>query len=464
MSEGKVEAAEVFADHLASVKFMDLPSSVVAAVKASILDTIGCMLAGTSGDDVVAIRSLVVEQGGAARSTLIGAGLSVPASQAVLYNAATAHQHDYDDTHDLALAHPTSASFPAALALGEAIGGVDGKDLITAVALGNDVTGRVGMAINGRMNDYPWIRGPIAGAFGATAASAKILGATANQHLNALGLMLPMTGGTLASLRQQGSSVRSIRDGLTYRSSVLAAELAMRGLRGDAGVFEGPFGLYQSFMRGEYDRDKLVGDLGMRYESEKVSLKPWPSIRSIHNTLTALIDVIALNDLKFDDISTVTVSVGQINKEKCVPLAVNSGTANHIDLLANILFAAGATIRYGKPFLALYHDSDLANEVIRHAMPKVHWIYDTRLDGPWTFEPASVEIRTTTGQVHVGTCDQALGHPSRPMSEAEQRAKFLDCARNARVPLAPDRTEDILQLVDRLEEVGDITAIAKLLA
>ena len=235
--------------------------------------------------------------------------------------------------------------------------------------------------------------------------------------------MLPMAGGTLASVRQQGSSVRSIRDGLAYRSSVLAAELAMRGLRGDPGVFEGPFGLYQSFMRGEYDRDKLVGDLGTRYESEKISLKPWPSIRSLHNTLTALTDIITANDLKFDDISTATVSVGQINKEKCIPLAAN-GAANHIDLLANMLFAAGATIRHGKPFLALYRDSDLANDVIRHAIPKVRWIYDKRLDGPWTFEPASVEIRTTAGKVHVATCDLALGHPDHPMSEAQQTCEI----------------------------------------
>jgi 2-methylcitrate dehydratase PrpD len=276
--------------------------------------------------------------------------------------------------------------------------------------------------------------------------------------------MLPMTGGTLASVRQQGSSVRSIRDGLIYRSSVLAAELAMRGLRGDPGVFEGPFGLYQSFMRGEYDRDKLVGDLGIRYESEKISFKPWPSIRSIHNTLTALIDIITVNDLKFDDISVVTISVGQMNREKCIPLAADSGAANHIDLLTNLLFAAGATIRYGKPFLALYHDSDLANEVIRHAIPKVRWIYDERLDGPWTFEPAAVEIRTATGRVHVATCNQALGHPDRPMSEAEQRAKFLDCAQNARIPLAPERVEDVIKLVGRLEDVTDIRALTKLLS
>ena len=53
--------------------------------------------------------------------------------------------------------------------------------------------------------------------------------------------MLPMIGGTLSSLQHGGSSVRAIRDGLAYRSAVLAAELALRGVHGDRRVLEGPF-------------------------------------------------------------------------------------------------------------------------------------------------------------------------------------------------------------------------------
>ena len=41
------DAAEVIAEHLASVQYADLPARVVAAAKAGILDTLGCALAGT---------------------------------------------------------------------------------------------------------------------------------------------------------------------------------------------------------------------------------------------------------------------------------------------------------------------------------------------------------------------------------------------------------------------------------
>lgn len=464
MIQGKVDASVVIAGHLANTSFLDLPASVVQAVKASILDTLGCMLAGTAGEDLGAIRSWVVEQGGVQESTLVCADSKAPPANAVLLNAAMVHQHDYDDTHDVAVCHPTSASLPTALALGEKIGGVSGKDFITAVALGNDLTGRVALAIRGRLNDYPWFRAPVVGAFGATAASAKILGATAEQHLNAMGLMLPMIGGTLASLRHHGSSVRSIRDGLAYRNAVLAAELAMRGLRGDPGIFEGPYGFYHAFMRGEYDRDKLAGDLGVRYEAENISLKPWPSIRHLHRTLTAVTTIMAENALGFDDVAEVLVRVGQINNERCVPVGTGMVPTNRMDLLANMPFAVGAAIRHGAPRLALYRDPALADDVVLNAMPKVRCEQDASLDGPWTFEPASVEIRTVAGRVHVATCDQALGHPGRPMSAKQQRAKFLDCAQNAIVPIPEARASAIIDLVDGLEQVEDIRALAKLLA
>src|SRR5690606_27920327 len=134
-------------------------------------------------------------------------------------------------------------------------------------------------------NSYMWIRASIAGIFGATAASARILGADEEVYLNAFGLALPQAAGTLASLHNPGSSVRSIRDGLCYRSAVLAASLAARGVRGDREVFDGPYGVYNVYFRGEYDRNVLTDELGERYETVNVSLKPWPSCRHLHGTL-----------------------------------------------------------------------------------------------------------------------------------------------------------------------------------
>src|SRR6201996_2349473 len=149
-AEGMPDAAVAISAHLAGTRFEDLPAATVAATKASILDTIGCAVAGTSGSDIPAIRSLVESWGGRACSTIVGGGgLKVPAYNAVLANAALVHQDDYDDTFDPSPCHPSSASLMAALAVGQEIGGVTGKDVITAVALANDLICRIASAIDG---------------------------------------------------------------------------------------------------------------------------------------------------------------------------------------------------------------------------------------------------------------------------------------------------------------------------
>ena len=458
------DAADIISAHLTRTKYADLPASVVAATKAAILDTLGCLLAGTGTREAEILSALVGERGGRATSTVFGRVHKVPAEAAVLANAAAIHQYDFDDTHDVAICHPTSASLIPALALAEQVGGVSGRDLIAAVALANDVTSRVALAINGRLTDYVWFRAPVVGIFGATAAASRILGATAEQHANAFGLMLPMIGGTLSSLQHSGSSVRAIRDGLAYRSAVLAAELAVRGMRGDRRVMEGPFGFYHAFFRGEYDRDKLVGELGTRYETTNVSLKPWPAIRHLHRTLSCVDDIMAAHKLQFDDVVQVTVHVGRINLDRCRPVAPGSIPSLRMDLLGNLPFAVGAFIRHRRIPLALYRDTMLADEVIHAAMPKVHWVHDPRMDGPWTFEPAQVELTTRDGRTLQRERSVAKGHPSDPMSTTEREAKFRDCAAAAARTLTEQRIVQVIAAIENLQDMHDVSELAALLA
>ena len=458
------DAAEVIAEHLARVGYSDLPSDVVAASKAAILDTLGCLLAGTATQEIDAIVALVTERGGRPCSTIIGRRIKVPAEAAVLANAAAIHQYDFDDTHDIAVCHPTSASLIPALAMAEQTGNVSGKVLITAVALANDVTSRVALAIKGRLTDYPWFRAPVVGLFGATAAASKILGASARQHLEAFGLMLPMIGGTLSSLQHGDSSVRAIRDGMAYRNGVLAAELAARGVRGDKQVFDGPYGFYQAFFRGEYDRDKLVGKLGESFETTRISLKPWPAIRHLHRALSCVTDLMVEHHLQFDDIDEVLVHVGEINLDRCRPVELGSIPRLKMDLLCNLPFAVGAVIRHGRIPLAIYRDGALADDVICTAMPKVRWVYNERMNGRWTFEPGMVRIRACDGRTYVKERKISTGHPDDPMSREEREAKFRDCALSAMHPLSELLIDEIVAKVARLEDLEDVSTLTSLLA
>src|SRR5438093_3970085 len=103
MTSAERESTEIVAEHLARTKYEDLPVDVVAASKAAIADTLGCIVAGTGGEEFAAVVSLVSKWGGSPTSTVIGTGgLKVPPDNAVLANGAAVHQYDFDDTHDKA--------------------------------------------------------------------------------------------------------------------------------------------------------------------------------------------------------------------------------------------------------------------------------------------------------------------------------------------------------------------------
>src|ERR1700722_14422654 len=85
--EKPADAAELIAAHLARVSYADLPAAVVSAVKISILDTLGCIIAGTSSADVATISSMVIAWGGAPTCTVIGSGgVKLPPISAAFVN------------------------------------------------------------------------------------------------------------------------------------------------------------------------------------------------------------------------------------------------------------------------------------------------------------------------------------------------------------------------------------------
>jgi 2-methylcitrate dehydratase PrpD len=457
------DAAVAIARHLVAIRFEDLPAKVVTAVKSNILDQLGCILSGTGTADVLPIAALVKSWGGAPICTLIGSGgVRLPPNNAALVNGAAVHQYDFDDVHDKVTCHPTASSLVVALAAAEERGGVNGKALMLAVAAGSDITCRVSRAIVGT-HGHPWYRAPVVGMFGATAAAAKIYGASEDQYLQAFGLALPQIGGTYASLLHHGSSVRSIRDGLSYKNGLLAAELAMHGLKGDPEVFDGKYGFYNAYYKGSYDRDRLIGGLGEEFETSNVSLKPWPSARHLHTTVTAVLDILAQHKLGFEEIASVTFDVGKVNRERCQPIPENAAEA-HIDLLANLPYAVAAAIRFGNVTLDAYIDHANVADVIARAVPKVHWRENPEQDGEWRFEPGRVEIVTTSGATYKALARTALGHPDNPMSEVQQHDKFIALAAMAVKPLDERTSRQVIDIVGRLEDLDDLALLLKLIA
>ena len=158
----------ILAKHIADTDYDDIPNHVVDITKKSFLDGLGVILAASSlGEGCKQFVNLAIAEGGKEESTIIGFDAKVSTCMAAFANGSMSHAIDFEDTHDGASVHPNAAAIPAALAVAESIGNVNGKEFIAALALGSDIVCRLGLAKKEDPIKYGWYMPPILGAFGA---------------------------------------------------------------------------------------------------------------------------------------------------------------------------------------------------------------------------------------------------------------------------------------------------------
>lgn len=119
---------------------------------------------------------------------------------------------------------------------------VNGRELITAVVIGYDVSRRVLEACGGYSahNGAGWHSTATCGVFGAAAASARIL-TDAAQTVSALGIAGSFSGGLWAFIHD-GSQSKKLHSGRAAEGGLLAARFAQQGISGPKKLFEDVWG------------------------------------------------------------------------------------------------------------------------------------------------------------------------------------------------------------------------------
>ncbi|HEX78179.1 MAG TPA: MmgE/PrpD family protein [Dehalococcoidia bacterium] len=452
-----------FAENIVNIRYSDLPAEVVEITKRCILDTLGVMLAASSlAPDVKEIVEMVKEGGGKEESTIIAFGGRVTAWMAAFANGTMGHPLDYDDTHDPAIVHPTAHTIPAAFAIAERIGGVNGEDFITAVALANDMVCRLGLALNKGLFGYGWLRPVVLGFFSSTAAAGKLLGLNRDQMVNAFGLVLNQVAGSLEPVHTPGSAFRAIRDAFSAKAGVLSALMAERGVPGDRNSLQGKYGLFNLYFQGDYDPTRLTAELGKRFEGVNVSFKPWPACRNAHPFITATLDIVKGNGIKPEDTEAILLAGGSFAQSLCEPLEERRRPKASIDAKVSLPFIIGAALARGKVVLSDFTPAGLNDPAALEMAQKVTFRFEERFNTSG-IEPALVEIKTKDGGTYSKEVEFAYGHPQNPMTLDDLIAKFRDCASYSVRPLANDAVDQVIQMVTNLEGVEDVGAVVRLL-
>lgn len=444
----------------AETRYSDLPAPVVEAAKKSILDTIGVML-GASGMEpaVKPIIALVTEAGGKQEATIFGFGGRVPAAAAALANGTLAHGLDYDSQTPWG-AHPDSSLVPAVFALAERKGGVTGEELITAVAIGLELFIRLRCNVGWKMD---WNLSSAVGVYSGAAACSSLLGLNASQIANAMGIVSLNAGGTMQQIFGTGSDLRGLYAGFIAQSCVNAALLAQKGMLGIGHLFEGEAGIFKVYFHGEYNRAKILENLGSEYLCAGMTYKYWPAVGNAHTYIHAAIELMKENKIRVEDIAAVRVYVGTFAERMCQPLAARKAPATMMDAKFSLPFTVAVALIAGKMDISDFATSALQDKHVLALADKVEAIFDPAFNWNLKLPAGKVEVVTRDGQMIERFGSDVPGTPERPMTWGELKQKFAACAQVSASPIQTDAIKKAQEFITSLEVTKDVTGILALL-
>jgi 2-methylcitrate dehydratase PrpD len=441
--------SEQLAGHLIALKLEEVPDVVVQAAKLHILDSLGCLLAGSRLEPGKLAHDLAVVTSGAAHSTatLFGSDARVAYPDAVQAMAVAAHCTEMDDIHGGAGTCIGAMIVPALIAMAEKHGG-DGRRFLEAAIVGYETTARVGLSVDGpSLFARGWWPSAVCGAFGVAAAGAKFLGWPVAQTVNALGIASLHAGGMMTG-GNEGATARHLVFGRAAQNGVLALLAAEQGFTGPKRAFEDPRGFCLTLCsepRWEYLKETD------RFHLPEIAFKPYPCARQLHAGVEALLQLlrqhsIAPNVIEEIELSVPTLNAGMVNRP--------GAAANRAAALGSGQYVMAVTAVRGKMDLVSFDEPFLRSGQVRELLAKVKVTGATELDKHFPRHwPGRAAVKTSDGRSWTHEIIIPKGEPGNPMSTREIEEKFCSLAG----PVIGDpRARTVIDEVESLDRRGSL--------
>jgi len=453
------------------VSFEDLPADVVEATKRRVLDVIGLALAGAETPFGQSVRQAAVAMSPPGPCHILGTGDPVGVTAAAFANGSFAQALEYDDTHLESIVHMSSPAVAAALALSELLASgsaglkscvTTGRTLITAIAIGNEISSRVGSVAPGQFHRLGFHPSGLFAPFGIAYLAGKLLGMTAQQLAYGAGIVGSFAAGLLECW-VDGTQPKFLHPGWAAQSGIAAAFLARAGTDGPGAVFEGRFGLFASHLQdANIARDfaRITRDLGTRWDSRNASFKPFPVAHVIHPYIDALLRLKARHAFTAADVERIECPVAAfIVPIVCEPTAEKWAPASDSHGRVSLQYTLAEALHLGGIGKKAYRPSSLGNPDILALARRVQYIVDPDLPGPGRFK-GIVRVTLKDGRTLEEIEEYNRGSAENPMTDAELRAKFDE---NAEEFLSADQRDRLAGEIMRLEELEDAAGIVELL-
>ena len=439
------------------------PRDVRAKALEHIVDGIAVILAGSRTDCAGRLAGLVRDRDGRPASTVIGFGFKSIPSDAAMVNGTSGHADDYDDTQLSTspdriyglMTHPTVPVLAAALAVGE-IMGCSGSDLLDTFIAGFEVECKIAETIKPDHYRRGFHSTGTIGAFGAFAASGRLLGLSELELRHALGIVASLTSGIRVNF---GTMTKPLHAGMAASNGVTASMLAMRGFTADENALDGRWGFMEIFGHGS-DPELMVGRMANPYALvyPGATFKMYPCGCLGQPSMDAMLEIVLEEDLKPEDVREIRLRAGPNILE---PLRYSEPVTG-LQAKFSLNFALASILLRRRAGLREYTTEFVTRPDVVDVMRRVRTIHDDEIASMGVEKMRSIlEVELVDGRVVRRTAEEYRGTPEKPFMGHEVDEKFIECAS---FKMDEGKAREVLGVIRGLEKASDLSDLTGLLA
>ncbi len=402
------------ADFVTAKRAQTLPTGQIEALTIRLIDAIACAAMARPEPDSRTLIDSFISPASPNAASLIGGGIA-SVDDAVFCNSFLIRKADWNDTYIGRNGGHPSDFIGGVLSAGEHAG-KSGLDILRAIGIGTHVMLDFCDAANSLSRG--WDPATYVG-LAATVAMGCVLDLDEVEIANALA-MTAVSRNMLLARTGRVSTWKNLASASAVRDCLFHVRMAQRGLSGPDPAFSGEFGFEKN----------ISGPLALeldpaRDRSGDSHLKFYPAIYHAQGPLESCIAL--HSEIAGRNIEDVCVDIYDFairytadNPAKWTPH--NIETADH-----SLPFLVAHALLRGEFGPGSLH-ATLHDEQVRALAQRVRVNADTNFSARWPdATPSRVRV-TANGLTHERIIEHIIGHPMRPLSYDDVRAKFMTCA------------------------------------
>lgn len=440
------------AQFAASTTALSISESFIAILPILLLDVVAAVFCGLGSQLYSSSVEAVQFVHGYGNGSLAAFDGSESSLAGVMYlNGIAAGLFQYE--HVIRHAHPASSVFPALFTVAAQQHSA-GEDFLTALAVGYEISSRIGLASGKEVEAERGFHNPaINGQLATAAAIGNLLGWDEELIASAMGVAASSSAG-LVAFQTTNAMTKQIQPGHGSALGAEAAFMAAAGVRGPTNILENPKGFLKAFSP-KPNATALTAGLYDQWVADNQIVKLFPMHSTFQILVSAMVDYREENDpWVASDIAEVTVFAGP-------RLLSSSHRILHPETVDHALYSTPFCIAMSVLFeemrnpLLTTSETMLSNEAIQELSGEVQFVEE--YDDPESLV-GRVEVRLKDGTVHTidAPYDSYRGYRSHPEHATAIKDKYRGVVDYLDVIDEAKALEKLLKCIGSVKDVSDV--------